>query len=153
MGGRGGRGPGGGRPRGTDTGDIGASRRVSPDFDDNSRLVVRFVCETSEVSKTFIEEQVFDGLRAVQFDEEFAGLPRKAFHRVEMLGDVRDVWRDRNTYELVAGDPKTDLRFVAFEGYAVVNLGEPETAQGAGGAARAGRAGRSSRASRGRAGG
>jgi hypothetical protein len=99
-------------------------------MDQNSRLVVRFACETTEISTTFIEDEFFGRLRALQFKDE----ARKAFHRVEMLGTVRDIWRNEKTYALTGGvNEDTDRRFVAFEGYAVVNLGEQVADEGAGG--------------------
>jgi hypothetical protein len=119
-------------------------RNIKPEFDDKTQLVIRFACETSEISTTFIAEEVFGKLRDVQFGTTQTEA-RKAFLKVEMLGEVKDIWREKNSYELVAdGDEELDRRFVSFEGYAVVNLGRALPEEDGGG-------GRSARASRSRA--
>ena len=47
-----------------------------------------------------------------------------------MIGSVRDIYRDRSTLELASSPGEGMQRYVAFEGFAVVNVG-PKPAEGA----------------------
>jgi cell division ATPase FtsA len=124
--GRAGPAPGGprtGGPVGPRTGaPAGGTEMVSapPARTADSELVVRFACESRTISKTFIEEQVLPGLRNAQLPPDW----RAAFKEVKMLGDVRDVYRETATGEETGGSGDDVRRFLAFEGYAVVNLGQ-----------------------------
>jgi len=95
------------------------SRNVEPLASSQSRLVLRFVCESLTANKDYIEQQVFEVLRKASLRD---GL-KPAFTEVEMLGEVIDVYRDSETLETVDGPGPKIMRFAGFEGYAVVNVG------------------------------
>ncbi|MCK4375836.1 MAG: hypothetical protein KAX19_10920, partial [Candidatus Brocadiae bacterium] len=98
-----------------------------PERGAGSRLVLRFACESTEISKAFIETQVFEALRQAQLPEDYEFKP--AFEKVEMLGELRDVYRDESTLEVVPDGGEGTQWYVAFEGYAVVNIGEKVAAE------------------------
>jgi hypothetical protein len=87
-----------------------------------SELVMRFACESREIALKYIEEEVIGALRNAQFSDAV----EPAFTEVEMIGEVRDVWRDRVSGQEVLQGTEDAVRFVAFQGYAVVNTA-PET--------------------------
>jgi hypothetical protein len=127
MGGTGG--PGGRRPsRRTSRGGGGSGggdSGVTPLYSNESRLVLRFTGETTTISKVFVEEQVIGRLRGLQFGEDLPDA-RSAFHEVSMFDEVDDIWRDRRSFRAVRADPTNESaqRYLGFEGYAIVNLGE-----------------------------
>jgi type IV pilus assembly protein PilM len=96
------------------------SERAAPKTGEGTVLVMRFSCETSEISKEYIETAVFGALRKAKFPEQM----RPAFQKVVMVGDVQDVYRDDATGETAMAPQPGYKRYVAFGGYAVVNLGE-----------------------------
>jgi type IV pilus assembly protein PilM len=103
-----------------------AAGKAGPDHSDKSRLVVRFACESSVATREYIETQVFGALRSAVLADN-----KPAFTEVRMLGDVRDVYRDPVSGQAVASAAAGARRYVAFEGCAVVNLGQPpEPAKG-----------------------
>ena len=110
-----------GRARATRTGTrpTALSRDVAPLASSQSRLVLRFVCESFTPNKDYIERQVFEVLRKAPLQD---GL-KSAFTEVEMLGEVIDVYRNSETLETVDGPGPKIMRFAGFEGYAVVNVG------------------------------
>jgi hypothetical protein len=118
----------GGRSRagGTAVSGTRTAVKAGADRSDKSRLVVRFACESSVATKEYIETQVFGALRSAVLVNN-----KPAFTEARMLGDVRDVYRDPVSGQAVAGATAGARRYVAFEGYAVVNLGQqPEPAKG-----------------------
>lgn len=119
-----------GRTSGARAGTLGArpgEARVQAERTARSRLVLRFACESTEISKAFIETQVFEALRQAQLPEDYEFKP--AFEKVEMLGELRDVHRDESTLEVVPEGGEGTKWYVAFEGYAVVNIGEKVAAE------------------------
>jgi hypothetical protein len=97
-------------------------RPVQPHAGADSRLVVRFVCESEVLKREYIDEQVFERLRR----ERFPGDVRPLFTEVNWIDDPITIYRDVENLELVnlAGQEEAGVRpFAGFEGYAVVNVG------------------------------
>jgi type IV pilus assembly protein PilM len=121
--------PGGPAARGPSVpagvGGVGLEAQRGADRTEKSRLVMRFVCESSKLEhgRTYIQTAVFDALKAAQLAEN-----RSAFSEVRMLGDVRDIYRDASTGQEVPGMKEGVNQYVGFEGYAVVNVGLPPEA-------------------------
>ncbi len=95
----------------------GATGEAAPSA--GQQLVMRFACESRKIGLTFIEEEVFEALRKAQFPED----QEPAFAQVEMIGDVRDVWRDPVNGQDLAQPMDDSVRFAVFQGYAIVNTG------------------------------
>ena len=115
-----GRGPAGRGRRGGAVATVTAlGQPIEPYASDRSRLVLRFVCESRTPNKDYIEQQVFEVLRKAPLPNE----TKPAFTEVQMLGEVIDVYRDNKTLQLLDGPGPDILRFAAFEGYGVVNVG------------------------------
>jgi type IV pilus assembly protein PilM len=85
----------------------------------SSRLVARFNCESSNTSKKYVQQAVFGALREVQFPD--TGQP--AFTDVRMVGGVVDVYRYESTLQPASGPGAGVQKFLAFEGFVVVNTG------------------------------
>lgn len=85
-----------------------------------SQLVMRFACECKEASEAYIEEHVLKALRSAQLPDKL----QPAFTEVKRLGELRDVYRDASTDELVGQPDEDTVHLVAFQGYAIVNTGQ-----------------------------
>lgn len=95
------------------------SSEAEPAQAGKSVLVLSFSGESADPSKEFVKDSVFGALRRTKFPGE----DTLAFIDVQIVGDVRDVYRDRATLQQVAGPADDVERFLAFDGYAVVNAG------------------------------
>ena len=85
---------------------------------DRSLLVLRFACESTQRSLTYIES-VITALAD-------ASLPSSepAFTEVKMLGEAYDVWRIGATGTAATEGQEGAVPYAAFEGQAVVNTGQ-----------------------------
>jgi len=96
-----------------------AAAQVEPVSSLQSRLVLRFVCESKQLDPRYIETQVFENLRKAQFPDD----AKPAFTEVVQVGSLINIYRDEETLARLdeAGDGVQ--RFAGFEGYAIVNVG------------------------------
>ncbi len=103
----------------------GATGAKGVEHTDKSRLVMRFVAESEELTdgKAYIQSAVFDALKTAQLPENKA-----AFVDVKMLGDVHDVYRNAQTGQVEPRAGEGVRKYIGFEGYAVVNVGAPAEA-------------------------
>jgi len=124
---------GGARPRGTGLTAGAATSRASG----ASVLVMRFACESEVNSVEYVREKVLAALRQAKLPGESGqGTDTPAFTKVELLGEVYDVWRDPSTWELATEDQEGAQKLLAFQGYAIVNVGPAATQEGSAGGAR-----------------
>ena len=97
-----------------------AGRRVyTGQHGDESLLVLRFDCETTQRSQTYIEE-VLEALAGASLPDS----SEPAFTDVKMLGEAYDVWRIGATGAAASEDQEGAVPYAAFEGQAVVNIGQ-----------------------------
>jgi len=118
-----------GRPQGGEEAAEGfAVGKVEAVKSAQSQLVVRFSAESRVVrrGKAFIEEKVLGALR----NAKFGGDDVLAFKKVELIGELRDVYRRALDGEEVDNPvPGRTEHFVAFDAYAVVNVEGSKAAQ------------------------